>query len=89
MSVEKFSLVYSISFVHIITTTEGKGLCMVFPRYEFRLPNGLHVVAAAAAAAGQLYLASGAAPDTRWAAASPRLRPAIASFQLGASAGRV
>jgi hypothetical protein len=58
-------------------------------RYEFSLPNGLHVVAAAAVAAGQLYLASGAAPDARWPAAAPRLRPAIASFQLGASAGRV
>ena len=62
---------------------------MVLPGMSFRLPNGLHVVAAAAAAAGQLYLASGAAPDTRWATASPRLRPAIASFQLGVSAGRV
>ena len=58
-------------------------------RYEFRLPNGLHVVAAAGAAAGQLYLASGAAPDARWEAASPRLRPAINSFQLGAAAGRI
>lgn len=64
-------------------------MCLHCGRYEFRLPNGLHVVAAAGAAAGQLYLASGAAPDARWEAASPRLRPAINSFQLGAAAGRI
>jgi hypothetical protein len=51
-------------------------------RYDFTLPNGTRFAVAAAAKAGQVYVAGASAPSSQWDAAGPVLEKAIASFKL-------
>eukprot|EP00884_Botryococcus_braunii_P012917 jgi/Botrbrau1/21626/Bobra.43_1s0028.1 len=50
--------------------------------YAFTLPNGTRFAVAAAAKAGQVYVAGASAPSSQWDAAGPVLEKAIASFKL-------
>ena len=51
-------------------------------RYEYRLPNGLHVASAAAGRAGKVLLAGGFLKESQWKSRPADMSRVAASFQL-------
>ncbi len=51
-------------------------------RYEYRLPNGLHVASAAAGRAGKVLLAGGFLKESQWKSRPADMNRVATSFQL-------